>query len=166
MLRRLTLLLICTVLALLAACRGYDFKVNDKVVYRPAPLFSNFDVTDPALHNCLAQAIIDGDITKATQLDSLNCSNAGIEILAGLDQFISITALKLSSNKIQNLSALAALTSLEVVYLDNNKIADSSALDNMINLRLLDLSGNNTLQCPAERALGEVETLILPAHCR
>ena len=66
-------------LVLLSACESYDFKVNDKVVYSPQPLFSDFEVPDEGLRGCLEQAIADGGISAGTQLSILNCNHAGIE---------------------------------------------------------------------------------------
>ena len=60
---RLVCLSIVSACFLLSACQGYDVKVNDKVVYAPKPLFSDFTVPDPGLNSCLEQAINDGVIT-------------------------------------------------------------------------------------------------------
>ena len=43
MLQRLFSYLLSPGLVMLAACQGYDFRINDKVVYTPDPLFSDFD---------------------------------------------------------------------------------------------------------------------------
>ena len=52
-------LLFSTLVALLSACADYEFRVNERVVYTPLPLFSDFTVSDAALHNCLVQTIED-----------------------------------------------------------------------------------------------------------
>lgn len=153
-------------LILLAACESYDFTINEKVVYSPAPLFTDFDTPDTALRNCLEQAIADNTITAASQLATLNCSHAGITTLQGLSAFSGLTSIRLSSNALRNLVELGAITLLEVIQLDSNRIVDPVPLYQLPALRYLDLSGNPDLQCPATGAFLQVENLILPEHCR
>jgi Leucine-rich repeat (LRR) protein len=152
-------------LALLSACESYDFKVNDKVVYSPLPLFANFDVPDEALRGCLEQAIVDGGISTANQLAALNCGHAGIEDLDGMASFPDIKMLRLSSNNIRNLVELGTIGTLEELYLDNNQIIDPVPLYQLHNLRIVDLSGNPDLQCPNKGGFDRVEAVILPDHC-
>lgn len=165
MLNRLFDSLVCLTLLFLTACQGYDFKVNDKVVYSPAPLFSDFTVADEALQQCLEQAIIDGSVSAPEQLSTLNCSNAGIESLEGLSRFPGIKALRLSSNNIRNLVELNKLLALEDLYLDQNRVVDPVPLYSLQKLRHIDLSGNASLQCPRGERLDRIETVILPVHC-
>ena len=159
-------LLTCLALLLLAGCENYDFKVNEKVVYSPAPLFSDFEVTDEALRGCVEQAIADGNVRSASQLSALNCSHAGIEDLGGLATFTGLVTLKLSSNNVRNLVELGAITQLQELYLDDNRVVDPVPLYELPALRYLDLSGNPEMQCPAEAAFLRVETVTLPEHCR
>ena len=156
----------CLALILLAACENYDFKVNEKVVYSPAPLFSDFDVADEALRGCLEQAIEDKGVRAAAQLSALNCSHAGIEDLSGLATFTGVVTLKLSSNNIRNLVELGTISQLQELYLDDNRVVDPVPLYELPALRYLDLSGNPQLQCPANAAFLRVKTVILPEHCR
>jgi hypothetical protein len=149
----------------LAACENYDIKVNEKLVYTPPGLFSDFDVTDPALRKCLQQAIADNLVGAANDLKTLNCSHAGIDSLAGLGTFTGISQLKLSSNAILNLMELSHMTALTVLRLDNNKVVDPVPLYGLTRLQELDLSANPALQCPEPRALTHVEQLTLPKHC-
>jgi internalin A len=152
-------------LLLLSACQGYDVKVNDTVVYRPEPLFSDFEVADDALYNCLRQAIVDNGVRAPEQLEALNCSHAGILDLAGLATFSGIRALRLSSNRIRNLVEIGSLTGLEELYLEDNAIVDPVPLYKLDGLRHLDLSGNTALQCPRGSGFARIETVILPDHC-
>ena len=99
-------------------------------------------------------------------MSSLNCSHAGIEDLEGLGTFAGIRALRLSSNQILNLVEISRLFDLEEVYLDNNRIIDPVPLTRLESLRHLDLSGNPSLQCPRSGSFKQIETLILPQHCR
>jgi Leucine-rich repeat (LRR) protein len=166
MLRQLLPGIICVWFIALTACESYDFKVNDKVVYSPPPLFTNFEAPDAALHTCLEQAIIDDTVSAADQLSNLNCSHAGIEDLGGLSTFTAMTTLRLSSNQVRNLVEVGAISTLEELYLDNNLVIDPVPLYQLQALHFVDLSGNPKLQCPSREGFARVETVILPAHCR
>jgi hypothetical protein len=156
---------LCLILALCAGCGTYDLKVNEKVVYSPRPLFTDFEIADTALSECVEQAILDNQVTIASQLQTLNCSHAGIEDLGGLAVFNGITQLKLSANSIRNLVELEALSLLQALYLDDNIVVDPVPLYDLPSLQALDLAGNADLQCPAASALLQVEELKLPQHC-
>jgi Leucine-rich repeat (LRR) protein len=164
--RHLRTCTICLSLALVAACGSYDFTVNDKVVYTPDPLFSDFDVPDKALRECIREAINDAKASNASEVSSLSCTDAGVESLAGLSTFTELEQLTLSSNNISNISELAALTVLQVVYLDNNRIIDPVPLYQLPALHRLDLSSNPGLICPAPGSLLRVSHVTLPEHCR
>jgi Leucine Rich repeats (2 copies) len=152
-------------LTLISACSDMDFKVNDRTVYSPRPLFTDFEVADAALQACLEQAIIDQKATLANELRTLNCSHAKIKTLDGLELFTGLTQLKLSSNQIRNLSPLVPLSALESLCLDNNQVVDPVPLYDLMSLDILDLSANPSLQCPAGSALFRLESLSLPEHC-
>jgi len=166
MLRHLLPAIACVLLLALGACESYDFKVNDKVVYSPQPLFKDFDAADTALRTCLEQAIIDGAVSTADQLSSLNCSHGGIQNLDGLSTFTAMKTLRLSSNQVRNLVEVGAISTLEELYLDNNLVIDPVPLYQLQALNFVDLSGNPKLQCPSGEGFARVETVILPAHCR
>lgn len=162
---RLIYSLVVPALLLLCACQEYDLKVNDKVVYSPAP-FRNFDTPDPALTSCLQQTIRDANVTQAHQLTILDCSSAGIQSVEGLSTFTGLQVLRLSNNEVRNLVEVGKLARLEALYLDDNKVVDPVPLDQLPKLRHLDLSGNAALQCPRPGSLAQVTTVILPTHCR
>jgi Leucine-rich repeat (LRR) protein len=153
-------------LLLLAACESYNFTVNEKLIYSPAPLFSQFKAPDTALQQCLEQAVIDGKVTSARELSTLNCSHAGVTNLDGLEVFTGIAKLKLSANNIRDISPIAALTILELLQLDNNGVIDTTPLLELPALLELDLAGNPELLCPADTSLMTLETLSLPEHCQ
>lgn len=155
----------CLLLILSAGCGPYDIKVNDTVVFTPAPLYTDFDIADSALRECLEQAVLDQSITAPAQLQTLSCSHAGIVDLDGLAVFTGLTQLKLSSNQVRNLVELASLSMLQDLYLDGNNIVDPVPLYQLAALRTLDLSGNDELQCPVTSALLQIEELTLPQHC-
>ena len=149
-----------------SGCGDLDFKVNDRVVYSPRPLFTEFEMADSSLQACIEQAIIDQTVTVANELRTLNCSHAGIGSLLGLEIFTGLKQLKLSSNEIRNLTPLMQLSSLEALYLDNNQVVDPVPLYELLSLNTLDLSGNSSLQCPGGNALFRLAELSLPDHCR
>jgi hypothetical protein len=153
-------------MVVLCACENYDFTVNDRLVYTPKPLFTDFEVADDALRACLEQAIVDNQVSAARELAVLNCGHAGIADLQGLATFTGITHLKLSANAIRNLHDLRALSMLQELYLDDNQVVDPVPLYELPALRVLDLSGNAALQCPGQGGLVRVEALELPEHCQ
>lgn len=151
--------------ALAAGCSDFDFKVNERVVYSPKPLFSEFDISDQALRSCVEQAIADNRVTSAAQLQQLVCTSGGIEKLDGLAIFTGLSRLQLSGNRIRNLGELSALSILQVLELADNDIVDPVPLYDLPALQQLDLAGNPGLQCPSRSAFATVEKLRLPAHC-
>jgi Leucine-rich repeat (LRR) protein len=162
--RLLTILFVLT--ACLTGCESYDVTVNDRLVYTPKALFTDYKIDDIALSACLEQAIVDAKITAASQLTHLNCSHSAISSLQGLATFSSLIRLKLSSNTIRNLLDLQSMSSLQELYLDTNLIVDPVPLYDLTALRVLDLGGNPRLQCPRGAAMANIEELTLPAHCR
>lgn len=159
-------ILLSFAMLLLAACSNYDLTVNDRVVYTPKPIFSDYQIADQALQTCVEQAILDNKITSATGLQTLNCSNAGITELSGIAVFAALQQLNLSTNDITNLTPLSALSALETLYLDSNAILDPVPLYTLTNLQELDLSRNRSLMCPNVSAFSSVNRLRLPKHCR
>ena len=121
---------------------------------RPRP--SRVSLAEPA----------DIDARIATDLFALNCSDAGIQSLAGLEQFTQIQSMKLSSNDIRNLLVLARLTALNQLWLDNNDIVDPIPVLRMSHLKELNLAGNARLQCPDPEDVPRHLSLNLPNHCK
>jgi Leucine-rich repeat (LRR) protein len=163
---RLVYCVLVTALFILSACQGYDFTVNDKVVYAPKPLFSDFTAPDSGLDNCLKRAINDGVISQADQLTNLDCSFAGIENLEGLSLFTGLKTLRLSANKVHNVVEISKIVTLEELYLDDNQIVDPVPLYQLPALRRVDLSGNPNLKCPEPGSFSHVEKVHLPSHCQ
>jgi Leucine-rich repeat (LRR) protein len=161
-----TLSLAVAALLSLCACGSYDVTVNERMVYTARPLFADYVIPDAALRSCVERAVASGKVSAASELRSLDCSDAGIEELAGLASFTGIGRLRLSGNRIREVDEVAALTALETLYLDDNLVVDPVPLYQLPALRELDLSGNATLQCPPAGALLRVEALRLPRHCR
>jgi len=157
--------LVTACLPLIAACQGYDFTVNERVVYSPPPLFSDFDIDDPALRECVAQSIADQSVTTAQGLESLNCSHAGITRLDGLAVFTGLRRLRLSANRVRNLVELGSMAQLEELYLDGNRVVDPVPLYRLARLHTVDLTGNDKLNCPRPGGFPEVVRVVLPRHC-
>lgn len=151
---------------LLTACQNYDVTLNDRQVYGPARLFTDFEVADEALQRCIEQRIADENISTALELKTLNCSNAGIASLGGLGQFGGLTQLKFSDNRIRNLVELGQLSSIESLWLDNNDVVDPVPLAQLRKLYQLDLTNNPKLQCPNSGLLDFIANLTLPDHCQ
>jgi Leucine-rich repeat (LRR) protein len=156
----------CLLLLLVTGCSNYDFTINDKVVYTPDPLFTDFDIPDEALRACVKKAITDQKVTRAGALVRLDCRGAGIETLAGLSTFNDLESLTLSSNDIVDIGELAALTILQSLDLDHNRVIDPVPLYQLPALSRLDLSNNPDLICPASGSLLRVADVTLPRHCR
>ena len=154
--------------ALLSACADYQFTVNERVVYTPEPLFSSYDITAPALRECVKQHVRDRSITTAAGLTDLNCSHAGVESLAGLEVFTGLTRVKLTSNAIADIGPLAALTQLEDVRLDGNPLRSIMPLRSMEGLTYLSLEGDDKLLCLQLEHFEKMPNLSLhpPKHCQ
>jgi Leucine-rich repeat (LRR) protein len=167
--RLLALTLLCS--AFLIGCKNYSVSVNDKTVYTPAPLFKNYQIADEKLKVCVEQTISDLNITKADELIRLNCSNAGITSIAGLDKFFALAELNLASNQLNDISALGNLGRLEVLVLTNNQIKNPAPLLNLLHLQTLDLTGNPNMVCKDLYQLVQnlnhlKPQLKLPEHCK
>ncbi len=154
-------------LLLVTACADYQFTVNEKVVYTPAPLFAEYDIPDTALRECVKQHVRDSSITTAIQLTELNCSHAGVTSLQGLDTFTGLTRLKLSSNSIADLAPLAALSRLHELHLDGNRLRSLMSLRGLTDLSYLSVQGNQALSCGEVRHFADLPNLTLepPQHC-
>jgi Leucine-rich repeat (LRR) protein len=148
---------------LLAGCADYAVTFNDRTLYTPPALYRDFSLDDEALRECVTQHIVDGEITSAEALTLLDCSQAGIGNLAGLELFTGLTRVRLSGNAIEDVTPLAAATGLEILLLANNRISDPTPLFALEALERLDLSGNDRLTCPS--TVPAIAELILPAHC-
>lgn len=143
----------------------YDITVNDVMVYEPTAPYRVGGIEDSALADCLTQSLLDIDAQAATDLVALNCSDAGIQSLAGLEQFSLIRSMKLSNNDIRNLLVLERLTALRQLWLDDNDVVDPIPVLRMTNLEELYLAGNPRLQCPDPEDVPHHLSLNLPDHC-
>jgi len=148
---------------LVAGCADYAVTFNDRTLYTPPALFRDFSLDDEALRECVTQHIVDGEIASAEALTLLDCSQAGIGNLAGLELFTGLTRVRLSGNAIEDVTPLAAATGLKILLLADNRISDAAPLFTLEALERLDLSGNDRLTCPAP--IPAIAELTLPDHC-
>lgn len=139
----------CTLFCIvgLASCKNYSVSLNDNVVYTPPPLFTNFAINDERLRICIEQTIEDKHISKAEELKQLNCSNAGITSLAGLETFSAIEQLNLNENALTSISQLSKLPKLTVLTLRKNNLTNAEPLLHLLHLTSLDISENKNLGC-------------------
>ncbi len=153
---------------LLSGCADYQFTFNEQVIYEPPSLLSNFQVADSHLASCIAQTVEDQKVTAIEQLESLACSNAGIESLAGIEQFTELKQLNLDSNQISDIQPLSNLIKLELLYLAHNDLKNISPLTHLKKLHTLRLSGNDALECkPLLLIQDQIEqSLEAPEHCQ
>ena len=153
----------------LTACKNidkYDVTFNDRPVYSPQRLFTDYRVSDKALGNCIEQAIEDFEIFTADGLEVLNCSDAGISSLLGLSQFANLRRLKLSNNEIRNLVELSVMTELIEVQLDGNNVIDSVPLTSLPRVERINLADNPALQCDGVAKFSSAIQITLPEHCQ
>ena len=152
----------------IAACANYEVSVNERTVYTPQPLFTDFRVADHRLQTCLDQTIKDAKITRASQLESLNCSHAGIQVLTGLTLFSEIKYLNLADNQIQETADLAMLGKLEQVVLRNNQLTRLPEALTWLAVEDIDVAGNPNLACEDLIQVQKNQTvnIKLPEHCQ
>ncbi|MEM8499635.1 MAG: hypothetical protein AAF542_16555 [Pseudomonadota bacterium] len=152
----------------LSACAGYDVSLNDRLIYTPKELYTDFAFSDSALHDCVSQTLEYQKTRSAAQLTTLNCSGAGISKLDGLSTFSDITHLKLSDNKVTNIDVLASLTRLQVLHLDENLIDDVSVLSGLPELEILSVKKNSSMNCAeldSLKVLRPTLKISFPLHC-
>lgn len=153
---------------MLVACQGYEVTLNEQPVYQPPKVLTDFRVADSQLQTCIDQTIKDTGITAAGELKQLNCSNAGIQSLVGLELFANLEQLNLSDNAIADITTLAKLGKLKTLLLTNNRILSAAATLTLINLQRLEIGGNNALACADLYQLqnNTAISLTLPQHCQ
>lgn len=134
-------------IASLMSCKNYSLSVNDNLVYTPPSLLTQFSIADERLRTCVEQTILDKHITKAEDLKQLNCSNAGIASLVGLETFTAIEQLNLSENNLTAVAQLSHLTRLSQLSLRKNNLTSAEPLLHLLHLRVLDVSENKNLAC-------------------
>lgn len=156
---------------LLSTACGYSVSVNDRVVYTPPSLFTDYQIADQFLARCVEQTILDNSVHQASALTRLNCSSAGIQSLSGLAVFSALEEINLAHNALRTVPELAQMPRLQVVILRDNQLEDVAPLLGLLNLRTLDLSENDQLPCTDVAQLEKegktlAATLVKPRQCR
>ena len=147
-----TFVSMCKLLSLAAlglsitACERYIWTVNEQPVFEPPALFKHYEISDPALAQCVEQVITDQKITQASDLTNLSCTHAGVNSVDGLAIFSGLKILDLSGNNLNEIKPLLFLPYLDTVNLKQNE----------------------ALACADAEILGKQLTgeLTLPQHCR
>jgi len=165
-------LLLCGLATILltTGCKNYSVSVNENIVYTPPSIFKEYQLADAQLQACVEQTIYDSHITKAEDLTRLNCSNAGIKSLGGLDKFFALTELNLADNQLADISEIGNLGRLEKLVLTNNKIKNPAPLLHLLHLTQLHLANNpqmtcNDLQQLQQNLKNQQPDLIFPKQC-
>lgn len=155
---------------LVSGCKNYSVSVNENVVYMPPSLFKDYQITDQQLLGCVQQTIYDAHITRAEDLTKLNCSNAGIKSLSGLDKFFALKELNLADNQIADITVIGNLGRLEILKLNGNSIENPTPLLYLLHLKQLDLQTNPSLICKGMAQIianqnKDTTEILLPQHC-
>lgn len=133
--------------ASLAGCQGYSFTLNERTLYEPPKLLTDYAIEDRALAECVQQAIEDGQITEAAGLEDLNCTRAGIRSLAGLETFSNLKRLGLDGNAIGDLAPLSGMNQLQLLQLRDNALRGYHPVMCAAPAKTLALAGNNGFDC-------------------
>lgn len=142
-------LLFCSLVisGLVSGCKNYSVSVNENVVYTPPSLFKDYQLADSKLRDCVEQTVVDLNITQAEDLTRLNCSNAGIKSLTGLDKFFALKELNLADNLLADISEIGKLGRLEKLVLTNNRIKNPAPLLHLLHLTQLQVGDNPEMTC-------------------
>jgi Leucine-rich repeat (LRR) protein len=91
---------------------------------------------DPALQRCVAAT---AGVTYTRDLTRLDCPNAGLVQLTGLEQFKNLRSIDLSGNQVFDLTPLGQLVRLEFIDASENPITDLSVFGQLPVLQILNL---------------------------
>jgi len=167
-----SLLLFCGLVSslLTTGCKNYSVSVNENVVYTPPSIFKDYQIADTQLRDCVEQTIYDLHITNAEDLTRLDCSNAGIKSLAGLNKFFALKELNLADNQLADISEIGQLGRLEKLVLTNNNIKNPAPLLHLLHLTQLHLTRNPQMTCKdlkqlQQNLINQKLDLKLPEQC-
>lgn len=119
------------------------------------------ELADPALVDCVedqAGSLEEGDLAD---LQHLECQDAGIASLEGMELLPNLETLSLFENEIEDISPLAALSDLEELQLGANRIGDVSPLAELAELSRLGLGSNRVEDLAPLAGLAELRWLDL-----
>lgn len=170
--QRKSIFCICALIssAILIGCKSYSVSVNEQVVYTPPAIFADYKIADEQLAACVAQTITDTHAVNAEELKRLNCSNAGIKSLAGLDKFFALEELNLTANQLIDISQIEQLGRLKILLLSDNHIKNAAPLLHLLHLQQLKIDNNNQLVCADLLQLvantDQKLDITMPSHCK
>ena len=140
-----------------------------KEVFPAKQQFGDIDISDPLLARCIESEAATNGWNSADEVTGLDCPQAGIKQLNGLQSFVNIEVLNLRGNQIDDISLLNALKGLRELDLSSLPgLTDIDALLSLDALAVLNLngSGDGNLNCADLDALSlALETFSRPAGC-
>ncbi len=117
------------------------------------------ELEDPALIDCIQEQIGSTDEDDLAGAEHLDCTDAGVESIEGLQMMTGLKTLSLFENKVWDLRPLAELTGLEELQLGSNNIGEIYPLASLTNLERLGLGSNKIELLRQERDDEEIEPL-------
>ena len=114
------LIFVAIAISLLSSCSDYEITLNDQPILLRKPVPVDVTVFDSGLSRCLSETLKMQSHTDISDLNTLDCSFAGIKILDGLEQFQGLVRVKLNSNELSDIGPLLSLGQLTIADLENN----------------------------------------------
>jgi Leucine-rich repeat (LRR) protein len=114
------LIFVAIAISLLSSCSDYEITLNDQPILLRKPVPVDVTVFDSGLSWCLSETLKMQSHTDISDLNTLDCSFAGIKILDGLEQFQGLVRVKLNGNELSDIGPLLSLGQLTIADLENN----------------------------------------------
>ena len=114
------LIFVACAFSLLSSCSDYEITLNDQPILLRKPVPVDVTVFDSGLSRCLSETLKMQSHTDISDLNTLDCSFAGIKILDGLEQFQGLVRVKLNGNELSDIGPLLSLGQLTIADLENN----------------------------------------------
>ena len=114
------LIFVAIAISLLSSCSHYEITLNDQPILLRKPVPVDVTVFDSGLSRCLSETLKMQSHTDISDLNTLDCSFAGIKILDGLEQFQGLVRVKLNGNELSDIGPLLSLGQLTIADLENN----------------------------------------------
>ena len=114
------LIFVAIAISLLSSCSDYEITLNDQPILLRKPVPEDVTVFDSGLSRCLSETLKMQSHTDISDLNTLDCSFAGIKILDGLEQFQGLVRVKLNGNELSDIGPLLSLGQLTIADLENN----------------------------------------------
>ena len=114
------LISVAIAISLLSSCSDYEITLNDQPILLRKPVPVDVTVFDSGLSRCLSETLKMQSHTDISDLNTLDCSFAGIKILDGLEQFQGLVRVKLNGNELSDIGPLLSLGQLTIADLENN----------------------------------------------